>query len=82
MRGRRDLIRSKKITMEDAMEARKLVDFPGGLELHIGVSERLSSARCGMHACMPCMRMPCMLATCSLPEFLCCCVPERLCGAR
>ena len=42
MRGRRDLIRSKKITMEDAMEARKLVDFPGGLELHIGASKRLS----------------------------------------
>ena len=34
---RRDLIRSKTITMEDAMEARKLVDMPGGLELHIGV---------------------------------------------
>ncbi len=33
----RDLIRNKTITMEDAMEARKLVDFPGGLELHIGV---------------------------------------------
>ncbi|EIE26831.1 acyl-CoA oxidase [Coccomyxa subellipsoidea C-169] len=27
----------KVITMEDAMEARKLVDFPGGLELHIGM---------------------------------------------
>ncbi|BDA40509.1 Peroxisomal acyl-coenzyme A oxidase 1 [Coccomyxa sp. Obi] len=32
-----DLIRKKVITMEDAMEARKLVDFPGGLELHIGM---------------------------------------------
>ncbi|CAK0735983.1 hypothetical protein CVIRNUC_000672 [Coccomyxa viridis] len=32
-----DLIRNKTITMEDAMEARKLVDFPGGLELHIGM---------------------------------------------
>ena len=33
----RNLIRSKKISMEDGMEARKLVNFPGGLELHIGV---------------------------------------------
>lgn len=39
----RDLIRKKVISMEDAMEARKLVDFPGGLELHIGV--------CCMSAC-------------------------------
>ena len=41
----RDLIRNKTITMEDAMEARKLVDFPGGLELHIGV--RLPRLPCG-----------------------------------
>ena len=33
----RQLIRSKKISMEDGLEARKLVNFPGGLELHIGV---------------------------------------------
>ncbi|KAK9834972.1 hypothetical protein WJX81_000797 [Elliptochloris bilobata] len=31
------LIRSKKISMEDGMEARKLLNFPGGLELHIGM---------------------------------------------
>ena len=34
----RDLIREKKITFEEAREARKLLNMPGGLELHIGVS--------------------------------------------
>jgi hypothetical protein len=35
-------MRKKTLTMEDAIEARKLVDFPGGLELHIGVCIRLA----------------------------------------
>ena len=30
-------MRSKKISWDDALEARKLMNFPGGLELHIGV---------------------------------------------
>ena len=34
----RDLMRQKKITMEEGKEARKLLNMPGGLELHIGVS--------------------------------------------
>ena len=34
----RDLVQAKKITFEEAREARKLLNMPGGLELHIGVS--------------------------------------------
>ena len=30
-------MRSKEIDMEEAREARKLLNMPGGLELHIGV---------------------------------------------
>lgn len=32
-------MRTKKITFEEAREARKLLNMPGGLELHIGVSQ-------------------------------------------
>ena len=30
-------MREEKVTQEDALEIRKLLSFPGGLELHIGV---------------------------------------------
>lgn len=33
----RDLMRERKITLEEGKEARKLLNMPGGLELHIGV---------------------------------------------
>lgn len=39
----RDLVQSKKITFEEAREARKLLNMPGGLELHIGVRVLSSS---------------------------------------
>jgi len=31
--------------MEDGLEARKLLNFPGGLELHIGVRKRWPAER-------------------------------------
>jgi hypothetical protein len=34
----RDLMREKKITFGEGKEARKLLNMPGGLELHIGVN--------------------------------------------
>lgn len=34
----RDMVRQKKITMEEGTLMRTLLFMPGGLELHIGVS--------------------------------------------
>ena len=34
----RDLVQKKQLNLEQAKEARKLLNMPGGLELHIGVS--------------------------------------------
>ena len=37
----RDMVRQKKITMEEGTLMRTLLFMPGGLELHIGVSQSL-----------------------------------------
>lgn len=34
----REKMRREKLSVEDGITMRTLVDFPGGLELHIGVS--------------------------------------------
>lgn len=47
----RDLMRQKKITMEEGKEARKLLNMPGGLELHIGVSHWSPLARVVIASC-------------------------------
>ena len=36
----RDMVRQKKITMEEGTLMRTLLFMPGGLELHIGVSQQ------------------------------------------
>lgn len=42
----RDMVRQKKITMEEGTLMRTLLFMPGGLELHIGVSQRLMCLQC------------------------------------
>lgn len=41
---RRQLMKEEKITQEEALEVRRALTLPGGLELHIGVSSHIHEA--------------------------------------
>ena len=64
----RDMVREKKISMEEGTLMRTLLFMPGGLELHIGVSqEALCVHRCPLvHLHCPCRDdKTCVLCFCA-----------------
>ena len=60
----RDMVRQKKITMEEGTLMRTLLFMPGGLELHIGVS--LSAICMHFAGFKKCKTTPASLCRCQL----------------